>query len=868
MIYFCCNEDRRALVRRHPTLIGIDFLEVVDHAALPLADRQRTLIVHLIEDDPANPFPVKDGYAATLAPSNFVIEGGERIRGIKVTTVQVVAGQPRQLEVRVNAAGDFSTYELRIAKNAADLSPLATFDPLLSVVDFSFKVECPSEFDCAPIQICPPTSTSSPQIDYLAKDYATFRRLMLDRLATVLPAWQERNVADLGVTLVELLAYVGDRLSYQQDAVATEAYLDTARLRTSVRRHARLVDYPMHDGVNARTWIQLTAAQDAAFEPVDPISNVRSRFLTACSAPPRVDPDQLVRVLMESQPTVFEALHPSHLFTAHNEIQFYTWGAADCCLPKGATKATLADDIERRLRLRPGDVLVFEERIGPRTGSAADANMTHRHAVRLTAVRPAATLILDDEALKSASPEEVAHAKAIADRQPANLLTDPVTEQGIVEIEWDTADGLPFPLCLSATTDRAHGAQSITGVSVALGNMLLADHGLTLLQPEGIGAVPQARLAFPPRQGEDCTPATPEALPPRFRPRLKLAPLVSAGAYDPIQPAVHSLRISPESAGHVISLVGTRAARSETWSPRRDLLNSRPADRHFVVETESDGSARLRFGDDANGMRPQAETVFLATYRVGSGVAGNVGADSLVHVVTDNPAIEKIRNPLPAQGGVEMESVATVRQRAPFAFRRQERAVTAEDYAARAGAFAGVQQAAATFRWTGSWYTAFVTADRTGGAGVDERFEQDLRAYLESYRMAVQDLEVDSPRPAPLEMTLHVCVLPGYFRSQVKAALLEVFSNRLLPDGRRGLFHPDNFSFGQPVYLSQIYAAAMEVDGVASVQVTQFERQGRPDPTGIDTGRLTFDRLEIPRLDNDRNFPERGVFHLVMKGGK
>ena len=50
------------------------------------------------------------------------------------------------------------------------------------------------------------------------------------------------------MTMVELLAYAGDLLHYRLDAVATEAFLDTARLRTSVRRHARLVDYRMHDG--------------------------------------------------------------------------------------------------------------------------------------------------------------------------------------------------------------------------------------------------------------------------------------------------------------------------------------------------------------------------------------------------------------------------------------------------------------------------------------------------------------------------------------------------------------------------------------------------------------------------------------------
>ena len=54
----------------------------------------------------------------------------------------------------------------------------------------------------------------------------------------------------------------GDHLSYYQDAVATEAYLGTARKRISVRRHARLLDYFMHDGANARTWLFLEATAD------------------------------------------------------------------------------------------------------------------------------------------------------------------------------------------------------------------------------------------------------------------------------------------------------------------------------------------------------------------------------------------------------------------------------------------------------------------------------------------------------------------------------------------------------------------------------------------------------------------------------
>jgi hypothetical protein len=143
-----------------------------------------------------------------------------------------------------------------------------------------------------------------------------------------------------------------------------------------------------------------------------------------------------------------------------------------------------------------------------------------------------------------------------------------------------------------------------------------------------------------------------------------------------------------------------------------------------------------------------------------------------------------------------------------------------------------------------------------------------VRDYIEPYRMAGQDVEIDMPRNVPLEVTMHVCAKPDYFRSNVKAALLALFSSGTLPDGRRGVFHPDNFTFGQPVYLSQLYAAAQAVDGVASVQITQFERRGRPSGDGIELGKLTFARLEIPGLDNDPNFPDRGVFHLIVEAGK
>jgi hypothetical protein len=134
--------------------------------------------------------------------------------------------------------------------------------------------------------------------------------------------------------------------------------------------------------------------------------------------------------------------------------------------------------------------------------------------------------------------------------------------------------------------------------------------------------------------------------------------------------------------------------------------------------------------------------------------------------------------------------------------------------------------------------------------------------------MAGQDLEVDAPQFVPLEIEMTVCVKPDYFRSDVKAALLRVFSRNTLPDGTRGVFHPDNFTFGQPVYLSKLVEAAMAVEGISTVTVTKFQRKGTNETTSLNKGVLAFARLEIAQIDNDPNFQERGTFKLEVQGGK
>jgi hypothetical protein len=829
-----CRDDRgRRAVTRAAGWNGLDYLEVD-------ADRRELTVLFL-----AKPPRPEGG----LAPRHFVVEGGGPEHQVRITSVRTSRHREPGLDecvvLTLDRLGDGSCYTLRLVG-------VERIDPLYQALEFTFLVDCPDQLDCKPVDTCPPPELAEPELDYLAKDYASLRRLVLDRLALVLPAWRERHVPDAGIVLAELLAYVGDTLSYYQDAVATEAYLDTARQRTSVRRHLRLVDYHLHEGCNARAFVQVACSdpQDLPAGAVFFVAGFQDDRL-----PDRILTEEDLDRAPAADLAVFEPLvaddqAPLRLRPVHNLIRLHTFGLRECCLPAGATAAVLVDSAQRPLELVEGDFLLFEEIVGPETGEPADADPSHRHVARLTSLR---------------------------------RLTDPVTAQPLVEVGWADEDALPFPLCLSLVGPPPACAL-LQDVSVARGNVVLADHGRRL-PPEQLGVV-EAEPAVP-----TCLrlerPADPVPVPAQFSPRLQRAPLVFAEPLPAGWAAATRLvaRRHPRLALPWTRLTGAEPVasgeqpRSWPWTARRHLLESGPQDRHVVPEPDDAGRARLRFGDGELGRRPAAGTVFTASYRIGGPLAG-VGADTITRIGLRGITLDGVtllpRNPLPASGGLAPEPVAQARLLAPTAFRRElRRAVTGDDYARLAERDPAdpaernprVQRAEGRLRWTGSWYEARVAVDACCGPA-DDRLLADIRAALEPYRRIGHDLAVKRAREVPLDLALQVCVQPSYLRGHVRAALLDALGNRALPGGRRGLFHPDALSFGEPVFLSRIIAAAQAVAGVESVRATRFKRLFAAATDELDTEVLRLHPLEVARLDNDPAFPEHGRLTLDLRGGR
>lgn len=829
-IYQCCDEARRARLRAWTgaePLSGIDYVEVFA-GATTLAPTE--IVIAFVTPLPAA--------TATLGPDNIRLSGGVRSPPPRVVAVAMEPPGPTATRCRVALAPgqptDYSLYRLALVKGRGETAPPDFIDPRLAAVDVNFKIACASDGDCAPD--CAPPPPASPveaAFDYRARDWPALRRLMLDRMSALVPGFRRDDPLDLTTTLIEALAAEADRLSYRLDWIGTEAFLPTARARASVARHARLVGYRPGEGASARSFACFEAT--GATQPFDLPQG--TPLLVRRAGAPAVIAASDWPALLALEPIVFETCRPIRVWPARGAMAFHTWSDDACAIPAGAVAATIVDPLRGGDgALAAGDLLLVRECASPDTGLTADARPERRHVVRLTRVEP-----VDDP------------------------LAGPGEDGKLVDVGWAEADALPFDLVIQARPAGGGLASATVRCADVCANVVLCDHGASLPPAPELNLPPAAMDQLRPR----LDPPSPDGE-GVWRPALDRADLSRGPASeDPAAPASRLLQVDPAEAEPRLRLLDAFGQ----WSARHDLLSSGAFSRDFVVEPGVDGRARLRFGDGVHGLSPPPAVAYAAEGRFGFGPGGNLGPDALGHVVVSDALARvaastlRVVNPLPAVGGAAPETLAQTRLRAPLAFRRQERAVTPEDYAEMARRDPEVSAAFAVARWTGAFRTMIVYIDRKGGRPVDAAFRAATARRLERYRLMGVDVAVRGAIPAPLDVALFVCARPDALRAAVARAVRDALRPRRA-DGEAGFFHPDRFSFGDPLRLSALVAAAMAAPGVQSVEVTTFQRLGRKDHGERAAGVVRPHGPEILQLADDPNFPERGRLRIAVGEGR
>jgi hypothetical protein len=824
----------------------------------------RSIVVDLIPgSDPAaakldlrlwntnNSKQIRDAAAADVrvARRTFPISGGSRLpAGPGAGQVRVMSVEPAPpgetdgptvIHLTVSPVGDYTTYTLRLVANG--------IDPIFGSIPFRFRPGCFTT-DCDPPWCATDEAEPTPAIDYLARDYDSFKHTLIAAMMERVPGWRPTSEADLDETLIELLSARADELADFQDRAIGEAYLATARGRVSLARHARLMDYHFHQGNQASTWLVLSVGAGVDIAAPKDLSAWTPRVPDPVLSHPfeigARDPD------LDRQ--VFIVTDAGRLNGLLDRIRIHTWSETLRELPKDATEADLLldsvtkADVDRiRLLINRGDVrhLVIEEVRDPATCKPTGFDRERRQL--LTLRRGAAASVVDPILRDPNDPSSVSWLLHVAWREP-----------------------LEHDYCITATCTGETGG-TVDDVSVLRGNVVRAVHGrpvTTWFLPPGSEIDPddpeRERKHLYDGAREDC-----RDLDDPCRPGVGGRPY-GVTLQLPAEDGPLLYRATPTGGEVPPCSTLTVRVNGEVWTECPNLVHSRPDDVHYVVDTDEHVLSSIRFGNGTNGRGlPDGATV-VCDYQVGSPLDGNVGADAIKELRTVPVALAgaTVRNPFDVRDAQGPEPYGEIIRRVPEAYRaRQLRAVTLGDYARRAGEVDGVARAAARYAWTGSWRTVQVTVDAVGGALEPETRDAVLR-HLDAVRLIGEDLEIREPRFAPLDIDVVVCVRADHWIHDVRGELLQAFSVAIDRDGRKAFFHPDRWTFGQELHASQIAARidAMEgIDHVVSIRMKRFDTKA-PATDVI----AAVQANEIIQVRNDPDRREAGTISFQFQGGR
>ncbi|MGZ8281601.1 MAG: hypothetical protein ACXWUN_01470 [Allosphingosinicella sp.] len=846
--------DRLSVLCEQTALTGIDFIQVVEPQV------QTLLRVFFVVEPSALDVPMVNG--ALLDPPGAGEEAGDLLPepGLVVTIVstetgaaidivalgwrlvRAPAGIRLALEILVDAPGDFAIHVLHIGDDRIDL--------FFNDRAFSFKQGCPSVFDCrGPCDPEPAESVDFP-VDYLARDFWSLRRALLDMAAERYPDWSEALEADQAVMLLEIMAALGDDFAYAQDRIARELTLESATQRRSRSGLARLVDYMPDPGANAEAELAVfvAAGGGGALAPVG----------------------ARVWALPEGRPPIpFSVEAEVWHHEAWNRIPLHQPDSDVACLPEGAREAWLVTQAPTVAQLPPAEPLSPEafwvgRRAILRSRPADPAEPYRAFAVTLT---------------------EVEHAV-----DPLVLTLGVPTN--ITRIAWD--EPTPFPLPL-AETDALLNIAAVTAGERVEELFRIGSDAAALARHPGLNAIEQRDLLALPRAVERQGPLKSDR---EGRDRLLRYGLRASeerglgwkGERDPLGIGALSGRQPMLRLREVLPPLMGPDPGAPAWTFHRDMLTADLDSAAFTLEEgmwrpvvvhqtpfadftfqdyAGDAGWSVRFGDGDFGRPPEDGAVIEAVYFTAARNEANLPPDSvnMLEPPPDAPpGLELVyasgaTNPLAIASGVREESPADIRINAPEAWRAWPlRAVRPEDYSTIVERLDWVQRASSVTAWTGSWSTDFVAADPLGGVGYTADERDELEHVVDCIRLAGRDARVADPDYLDIDLDVSVCVSADSYPGEVVPRILR----RLAPPG---FFDPDNFTFGQPLRRSALEAHIQATPGVKGVDEIRLRVRRRTEWETFDAPELSVAAGQIIRLQNDPVLPSRGSLRVTGHGG-
>ena len=185
-------ERARKLVAGPATGIKLVFVSIGSNEATLEVDFYNRNFLQTIVDK----FDAESPTDSSIARRIFPISGGHRLQAgaaagqVHVTKIAKSADfdapdstQPTTLVLTVTPIGDYSTYNLSVDTTVFPTGDVV-IDPVFNEIDFKFRPGC-FNINCAPDWEPGERPLEEPPIDYLAKDYDSFRHTMIAPIAIV-----------------------------------------------------------------------------------------------------------------------------------------------------------------------------------------------------------------------------------------------------------------------------------------------------------------------------------------------------------------------------------------------------------------------------------------------------------------------------------------------------------------------------------------------------------------------------------------------------------------------------------------------------------------------------------------------------------
>ena len=241
----------------------------------------------------------------------------------------------------------------------------------------------------------------------------------------------------------------------------------------------------------------------------------------------------------------------------------------------------------------------------------------------------------------------------------------------------------------------------------------------------------------------------------------------------------------------------------ELWTQVKPTDFRSATDTVYQVTTYVSGNSAIVFGDGTFGAVIPVEAAIAVVYRVGGGVTGNIGLNTINTTITG--LVTSLSNPVPVAitnasstgiGGQDAETLEQARLNIPFYTRTNDRAVTLADYQALASQFnnplaGSVAFARAAVRSENSFLEgnivviyAWTTGTGGGLVNLTPQLKLSLQDYLQTKAVGTDLVEIFDGVNQPVPVALRFEVTTGSTIADVQQNVISAitaFINSLVP---------------------------------------------------------------------------------------